>query len=55
MATRKKQETGEVGGVALVDIPAFNAKCGEWIVLPSEQAKALEDAGEFDTKAPQPE
>lgn len=53
MATRKK--TDEVEGLALVDIPAIDAKCGQWLVLPADQAAALEAAGEFDTKAKKPE
>lgn len=53
MATRKKPETGEVEGLALVDTPY--AKCGEWVSLPADVAKALEAAGEFDPKATKPE
>jgi hypothetical protein len=54
MATRKKPETGEVEGLALVDIPAIGAQCGQWLTLPAEQAKSLAEAGEFDPKALKP-
>lgn len=55
VATRKKQDTDDVGGIALVDIPQVGAKCGQWIELPADQAKAFEDAGMFDPKAKKPE
>lgn len=55
MATRKKSESDTVGGLALVDLPQVNAKSGQWVELPAEQAKAFEEAGLFDPKAPQPE
>lgn len=53
MATKKTQ-AGEVEGLALVDIHHIGAKCGEWISIPADLAKALQDNGEFDPKAPRP-
>jgi len=54
MANRKKQESVEVEGLALVDIYQVNAKSGEWVSLPADLAKSLEDAGAFDPKAQKP-
>lgn len=56
MATRKKQEsTDAVGGLALVDIPQVDAKCGEWVEMPAEQATVFEESGMFDPRAKKPE
>ena len=55
MARPKKEATGEVEGLALVDIPRLGAKCGEWIAVPAEEAKSLVESGEFDINAPKPE
>lgn len=56
MARPKKESAdGMVSGRALVDIPALSAKCGEYIDVPAELAKAYEDAGEFDPKAQKPQ
>lgn len=56
MARPKKEAAdGMVSGRALVDIPALGAKCGEYIDIPADAAKAYEDAGEFDPKAQKPQ
>lgn len=55
MARPKKEVTGEVEGLALVDIPRLGVKCGEWVAVKAEEAKGLIDAGEFDINAPKPE
>lgn len=51
MARTKKEETGEIKGRALVDIPRIGAKCGEYVTVPAEFSAELEAAGEFDPKA----
>lgn len=55
MARPKKESAdGMVSGRALVDIPSIGAKCGDYVEVPADQAKALEDAGSFDPKAEKP-
>lgn len=55
MARPKKEAAdGMVSGRALVDIPSIGAKCGDYVDVPADQAKALEDAGSFDPKAEKP-
>lgn len=53
--TKKQPEAGDVSGLALVDIPLIEAKCGEYVVIPAELAAALEADGQFDPKAPAPQ
>lgn len=52
---RTKQKTGEVSGRALVDIPAVNAKSGDYLTLPAEIAQPLIEMGDFDPQAQPPE
>lgn len=51
MARPKKEETGEVKGRALVDIPSIGAKCGEFVSLPADVADQFEKSGDFDPKS----
>jgi hypothetical protein len=47
----KPRKPKEITGLVLVDIPALNAKCGEFVTLPGDIAKSYTDSGEFDPKA----
>ena len=54
MARTKKSDESvaeKVHGRALVDVARLGLKCGEYYELNSEDAKELEESGEFDTKA----
>jgi hypothetical protein len=51
MARPKKEESGEVNGRALVDIPSIGAKCGEFVSIPADLASQFEQSGDFDPKA----
>lgn len=51
MARTKKDESGEVTGRALVDIPRIDAKSGDYVTIPADVAAELEAAGDFDSKA----
>lgn len=51
MARTKKEDTGEITGRALVDIPRIGAKSGDYVTIPAELAAELETAGDFDPKA----
>lgn len=51
----KSSKKKDVSGRALVDIPAHGLKCGDYATIPADAAEALAAAGEFDTKATQPE
>lgn len=54
MARPKKSDESvaeKVHGRALVDVPRLGLLCGEFYELNAEDAKQLEESGEFDTKA----
>lgn len=54
MARTKKSDESvaeKVHGRALVDVHRLGLKCGEFYELNLEDAKELEESGEFDTKA----
>lgn len=51
--TKPSTEAIDVQGRALVDLPAFSLKSGEYASLPAEIADQLEAIGAFDTKARQ--
>lgn len=54
MARTKKSDESvaeKVHGRALVDVPRLGLKCGEFYELNLEDAKELEEIGEFDSKA----
>lgn len=54
MARIKKSDESiaeKVHGRALVDIHRLSLKCGEFYELNAEDARHLEESGEFDTKA----
>lgn len=55
MARPKKEAAdGMVSGRALVDIPSIGAKCGDFVEVPADIAKSLEESGDFDSKAQKP-
>ena len=45
------ESVAEKSGRALVDLPAFGLKSGEYGTLPTGDANALSDLGSFDVKA----
>lgn len=50
----KDAEEKPVRGRALVDLPAYDLKCGEFGSLPYETARALWASGYFDPRAIEP-
>jgi len=48
-----KKETNEVHGRALVDIPSYGLKSGDYGSLPADVAQVYIDAGAFDAQAQQ--
>ncbi len=45
------ESAAEKSGRALIDLPAYELKSGDYATLPSEAADSLEAIGAFDTKA----
>ncbi len=51
---RKKSEpdqSGDVQGRALIDLPDHGLKCGEYGAIPADAADALVESGHFDQNA----
>ncbi len=51
---RKKSEpdqSGDVQGRALIDLPEYGLKCGDYGALPADVAAALVESGHFDQNA----
>lgn len=49
--TSDDKSVAEKNGRALVDLPNYNLKSGDYAKLPAEDADSLESIGAFDTKA----